>query len=148
LLRWRPWPEGAEEPASRRHGRTGEKAAAEALRRKGYKILLRNVLCRHGELDLVCRDGETLVFVEVKARTRGAWQRPAAAVDRRKRRRLWQCARDYLRELKNPEVAWRFDVVEVWLEADRPVEVQIHPHAFGADLKLWGPIADPLKSET
>ena len=68
--------------------RAGEKLACQFLRRSGYKILYRNFRGRTGgEIDVVCRDGDTLVFVEVKTRTREDFGRPFEAVDRDKRKR-------------------------------------------------------------
>lgn len=84
------------------------------LRAKGWKILRRNFRAAgRGEIDLVCRDGEILVFVEVKARAGEAFGRPAAAVDARRRRRLARAALEWLRLLDMPDVAFRFDVIEV-----------------------------------
>lgn len=79
--------------------------------------MTRNYRTRRGEIDLVFRDGPGLVFVEVKTRSVGGWGRPADAVGARKRRRLARCALDYLRELEEPRVSIRFDVVEVVMDA-------------------------------
>ncbi len=68
---------------------------------------------RIGEIDLVCRDREVLVFVEVKTRADEQFGRPAAAVDRAKRRRIVRAAIAWLRMLDMPDIAFRFDVVEV-----------------------------------
>jgi putative endonuclease len=95
-------------------GRRGEKLAARALRRRGRKVLYRNFrgpgAC---EIDLVCRHGDTLVFVEVKTRTREDFGRPLDAVDRKKRRRIFHGALAWLRMLDMPDLVFRFDVVEV-----------------------------------
>src|SRR5438094_10673207 len=69
-----------------RLGTRGEKLACTFLRRGGYKILYRNFRARHGgEVDIVCRDGDTLVFVVVKTRTREDFVRPVEAVNPAKR---------------------------------------------------------------
>ena len=68
---------------------------------------------------MVCRDRDCLVFVEVKTRSSEEWERPAAAVDRERRRRLTHAALDYLRLLRNPPVKIRFDIVEVLLNEGR-----------------------------
>ncbi len=68
--------------------------------------------------------------MEVKARGRGGWTRPAAAVNARKRLALTRCALDYLRQLKNPAVKMRFDVVEVLLEDSEVSEVRHLPNMF------------------
>ena len=76
------------------------------------------------------RDGDCLVFVEVKARTEGGWTRPAAAVNQRKRGLLGQAAKEYLRRLGNPETKFRFDIVEVLLLDGEVSEVRHLPNAF------------------
>ena len=82
-----------------------------ALRRRGLTFLTANFRSKRGEIDLVFRDGDCLVFVEVKTRSSEDWVRPAAAVNARKRRLLSQTALDYLRLLNNPPVKIRFDIV-------------------------------------
>src|SRR6266567_4555103 len=72
-----------------RRGAHGETLACRFLRRKGYKILYRNFKGHSGgEIDIVCRDNDTLVFVEVKTRTREDFGRPITAVDRQKQKRI------------------------------------------------------------
>jgi len=94
-------------------GLWGEHQAEAFLERKGYKILSRRFrLSARDELDLVARDGETLVFVEVKTRNTESFGRPMAAVDRNKRHYLSRAAVRYLRKLGRP-VNFRFDVIEV-----------------------------------
>ncbi|HIE10361.1 MAG TPA: YraN family protein [Kiritimatiellae bacterium] len=95
-------------------GRWGERVAERELRRKGLKIIGRRVrVGRRDELDLIARDGQVLVFVEVKARCDERFGRPIHAVDKAKRRLLSRAAARYLRSLKNPPRFIRFDVVEV-----------------------------------
>jgi putative endonuclease len=105
-----------------RHGRAGERAAKKHLQQQGLKFLTANFNSGRGEIDLVFRDADCLVFVEVKARISGGWTRPAAAVNARKRLALTRCAFDYLRLLKNPPIKIRFDVVEVLLEDSEVTE--------------------------
>ncbi len=88
------------------------------------KFLTANYRTTRGEIDLVFRDGDCLVFVEVKARSSEAWGRPSAAIKFRKRRALSRVALDYLRSLKQPRVKVRFDVVEVLLIGDGVREVR------------------------
>jgi putative endonuclease len=120
----------AELPRHLRNGRLGERAARRHLRRRGLKFLVANYRSRRGEIDLVCRDGACLVFVEVKTRSSEAWTRPASAVNARKRRRLSLAAMDYLRLLGNPAVPLRFDIVEVLLCDGAVREVRHLPNAF------------------
>lgn len=104
----------AKEPAHLAFGRKGEEAAARFLRASGFRILRRNFRTRGGEeIDLVCRDQDVLVFVEVKSRETEDFGRPLTAVDRKKRRLLVKAAMSWLRMLGMPDVAFRFDVVEV-----------------------------------
>src|SRR5882672_12931997 len=87
-----------------RLGARGEKLACAFLRRKGYRILYRNFRARHGgEVDIVCRDRDTLVFVEVKTRTREDFGRPVAAVDREKKKRVSRGGLNWLRMLDDPD---------------------------------------------
>ncbi|MGZ5567725.1 MAG: YraN family protein, partial [Limisphaerales bacterium] len=99
-----------------RHGRLGENAAKKYLRKQGLKFLTSNFKSKRGEIDLVFRDGDCLVFVEVKTRSSEDWTRPAAAVDFDKQRKLSLCGLDYLRLLRNPQIKFRFDIVEVLLD--------------------------------
>jgi putative endonuclease len=112
-----------------RRGRLGERAARSHLRRLGLKFLTANFRGR-GETDLIFRDGEVLVFVEVKTRSSEEWVRPARAVDRRKQRLLTQTALDYLRLLRYPSVSIRFDIVEVLLGDGRVREIRHLPNTF------------------
>ncbi|MCW5558521.1 MAG: YraN family protein, partial [Verrucomicrobiae bacterium] len=95
-------------PEHLRRGRLGEDAARGELVRSGMKFLAANFQSRHGEIDLILRDGDCLVFVEVKTRSSEEWARPAAAVNAAKRRRLSLTAEDYLRQLKDRRVKARF----------------------------------------
>lgn len=112
-----------------RRGRLGERAARSHLRRIGMKFLTANFRGR-GETDLVFRDGEVLVFVEVKTRSSEVWVRPAHAVNMRKQRLLTQTALDYLRLLRYPKVNVRFDIVEVLLADGKVREVRHLPNTF------------------
>jgi putative endonuclease len=91
-------------------GRAGEEAAAALLEAHGYRIVGRNVRLPGGEIDIIARDGETIVFVEVKARAGGTFGSAAGAVDARKRAKLRAIASDWL-QIAAPRAAARFDVV-------------------------------------
>ncbi len=103
-------------PLHLRYGQMGERAARKHLKKQGLKFLTANFRTPRGEIDLVFRDGDCLVFVEVKTRSSEEWTRPAAAVDQERRGRLTRAGLDYLRLLHNPQVKLRFDIVEVLLE--------------------------------
>jgi putative endonuclease len=114
-----------------RRGARGEKLACRFLRHRGYKILYRNFRGRRGgEIDIVCRDRDTLVFVEVKTRGREDFGRPVAAVDRRKQRRISQGGLAWLRLLDNPDILFRFDVVEVVISEQTGPRFELIQNAF------------------
>jgi putative endonuclease len=109
-------------PEHLRRGARGEKLASKFLRAHGYKVLHRNFKDRRGgEIDIVCRDGDTLVFVEVKTRGGEEFGRPLEAVGRQKQLRVSKGGLAWLRLLDNPDITFRFDVVEVvWPEEGQP----------------------------
>jgi putative endonuclease len=130
LSRWRSR-FSRSKPAHLRLGRQGEKLAARHLRRHGFKILYRNFRGRQGgEIDLIARDRDTLVFVEVKTRTREDFGRPLEAVDRQKERRISLGALAWLRLLGDPDILFRFDIVEVTLAEGRPPRTELVRNAF------------------
>ena len=101
------------------------------MRQNGYKILYRNFRGRSGgEIDLVCRDGDTLVFVEVKTRTREDFGRPFDAVGREKQKRISRGGLAWLRLLDNPEILFRFDVVEVIIAPEAKPRLELLRNAF------------------
>jgi len=103
-------------PEHLRRGERGEKLASRFLRSRGYKILYRNFKARGGgEIDLVCRDGDSLVFVEVKTRRDAAFGRPIDAIGKEKQLRISRGGLAWLRLLDNPDISFRFDVVEILL---------------------------------
>jgi len=121
---------GKVQPEHLRRGELGERAARKYLRRQGLKFLTANFRSDRGEIDLVLRDQDCLVFAEVKTRSSEEWTRPAAAVNAERRRRLSHCALDYLRLLKNPPIKIRFDIVEVLLAEGAVREVRHLPNTF------------------
>ena len=130
LEKLKMWFTGKEKPEHLRRGELGEHAAKKFLQRQGLKFLTANFRSARGEIDLIFRDGDCLVFVEVKTRSSEEWTRPAAAVDARKRRLLSQTALDYLKLLKNPPVKIRFDIVEVLLADGAVREIRHLPNTF------------------
>lgn len=117
-------------PVNLERGQLGERAAKTHLKKLGLKFLVANYSTERGEVDLIFRDRDCLVFVEVKTRSSESWTRPAAFVNKEKRRRLSKAALDYLRLLKNPEIKFRFDIVEVLLENGEVHEVRHLPNTF------------------
>ncbi len=131
--RVKSWWGGTEKPLHLRHGELGERAAKKHLRRQGLKFLTANFRTPRGEIDLIFRDVDCLVFVEVKTRSSEEWVRPAAAVNAERRRRLTRAALDYLRLLQNPPVKVRFDIVEVLLQDSAVREVRHLPNTFAME---------------
>lgn len=98
----------------REKGSYYEEKAAEYLRSRGYKILVRNFRCHMGEIDLVCREGRYLVFVEVKYRSSRGQGGAFMAVDARKQHKISQVAAYYLVKHRMPDTTpCRFDVVAI-----------------------------------
>lgn len=112
-------------------GQRGEDAAYFHLRNLGYTMVARNwrTARRRGELDLVGWEGGTLCFVEVKTRRSREVKPAEAAVDREKQRELAGMAREYLRRMPQG-TPFRFDVVSVYLEPDRPMEIEVFRDTF------------------
>jgi putative endonuclease len=123
------WNKG-EKPLHLRHGELGERAAKKQLKRQGLKFLTANFRTPRGEIDLIFRDGNCLVFVEVKTRSSEEWVRPATAVDKERRGRLTRAGLDYLRLIRNPEVKVRFDIVEVLLADGVVQQIRHLPNSF------------------
>ena len=128
--RWRS-AMGQSKAAHLERGATGEKLAARFLRAEGYKILHRNFRGRSGgEIDIICRDADTLVFVEVKTRSREDFGRPFEAIHADQQRRISRGALAWLRMLDNPEILFRFDVVEVIIAEGEKPRVELLRDAF------------------
>jgi putative endonuclease len=105
-------------------GRAAENLAAQFLARAGYRVVQRNLRIPGGEIDIVCRDGDTVVFVEVKARSTRRYGSALSAVDARKRATLRRLAADYM-QIAAPHARFRFDVLAV--DEGR---VTLHRNAF------------------
>jgi putative endonuclease len=109
-------------------GREGEEIARKYLEKRGYKIVGANYRTRYGEIDLIARDGATLVFIEVKTRTHEKFGAPHEALTPRKCHNIGRVALDYLLRHGGPEQAARFDVVSV--RPGEAVEVELVQNAF------------------
>jgi putative endonuclease len=112
-------------------GKIGEDLACLELERRGYAIVERRHRQRGGEIDIIARDGKTLVFVEVKTRDGRAFGAAAEGVTWQKRRRLVRLATEYVVQRRHEQCPCRFDVVAIHLEAGRPV-VEVFQSAFAA----------------
>mgnify|MGYP001004929930 CR=1 FL=1 len=115
--------------STRDKGRGGEDLALAHLQKKGYVILERNYRCRYGEIDLIAKDGPTMVFVEVKSRRSNIFGSPEEAVGIAKQKKLSTVALYYLMEKHLDDRCARFDVVTVMTAEEKP-EIRIIRDAF------------------
>lgn len=119
---WRRW-----------FGTRSERAAERFLKARKHRVLVRNWKCSLGELDLVTRDGDTLVFVEVRSTESGGTELPALSVDQQKQQRLTRLALFFMKRYGVSEVAARFDVVILaWPKGAKEPRIDYHPNAFPA----------------
>ncbi len=114
-------------------GTRQESRAAEYLETLGYQILERNFRCRFGEIDVIAKQGDTYVFIEVKYRTGRTAGDPASAVDGKKQKKISKTA-DYYRMLHRipGDMPCRFDVV-----AETPAEIRVYTNAFYYQGRGW-----------
>jgi putative endonuclease len=124
---------GRRQPAHLELGRRGEEAAFFYLRRHGYTIVARGWRSGKapGDLDLVAWDGTTLCFVEVKTRSSRSIATAESALDHDKTRALRRLARQYLLALPDAPDQVRFDVLSIYFQAHRPVDIELFRGAFG-----------------
>ncbi|MBI1314221.1 YraN family protein [bacterium] len=112
-------------------GDRGENEAAKFLKRKGYRILAKQFETRWGELDLICLDGDCIVFVEVKTRRSAATTQPGEAVDARKQAHLTKAAFYWLKQNNLLEHRARFDIVAiVWPDESKQPQIEHFENAF------------------
>lgn len=122
----------AQKDISRRHlltGAAGENHAVRYLQSLGYRIIQRNYRTRIGEIDIIAREGEVLVFVEVKTRTGQNFGLPQSAVDARKQFKITRVALTYLSEKKEHEASCRFDIVAVQ-KRGKDFQIELIRNAF------------------
>lgn len=120
---------------SRIIGNVGERAAAVYLKRKGYKIIERNYVAENNEIDIIAKNRDTVVFVEVKSRTLGRADRylprPAAAVTPEKQQGIIKTAAFYLAgNYKYKGLRVRFDVIEVYIKDGKPERINHLENTF------------------
>ncbi len=111
-------------------GRKGEDLAATLLERKGFRILARNYRQRSGEIDIIARDRDCVVFVEVKTRRSGSPYAPAEAVTRRKQLQVARVAQTYLTANGQQDSPSRFDVITVEMAIDGSHRIDHLANAF------------------
>jgi putative endonuclease len=103
--------------SKKQRGEAGEKLACSALKKKGYRIIERNYRCRYGEIDIIARHKDSLVFIEVRSKTGASFGSPEESITSAKKQRLVSTALDYLNAHGKPDENWRFDFVAVRFEA-------------------------------
>jgi putative endonuclease len=119
---WRRW-----------FGSRSERAALRYLKKLGYRVVARNYVCQHGELDIIALDGSCIVFVEVRSTERKSVENPAASVDTAKQQRLTNLALHFLQTKKLLNHPARFDVLAVsWPPGAKEPAVVHYPNAFEA----------------
>jgi putative endonuclease len=111
-------------------GLWGEDLAAEYLENKGYKVIERHFFFHHTEIDLVARDGNYLVFVEVKTRSSQYFGPPEEAITERKKGYLRRAAEGYLYLNNLNSLDCRFDVISICYRSDGPPEIEHFENAF------------------
>ena len=112
-----------------RLGKLGEDLAVKEIEHLGYKCVARNYRCPLGEVDLIARDRDTLVFIEIKTRKGRSLHYAKEAVDKKKRRKLSQVALFYMKANDCCDVKSRFDVVAVTLNGGEK-EIEVIQDAF------------------
>lgn len=100
-------------------GKLGEDIAAKYVERIGYEIIQRNFKCKQGEIDIIAKDGEEIVFIEVKTRLSMLYGQPKDAVDKRKKKYIYRSAEFYIYIRKLEKYPVRIDVIEVYKKQGR-----------------------------
>jgi putative endonuclease len=121
------------QPAAGALGDRGENAAASYLRGQGYRIILRNFRCELGEVDIIARKGDTLVFVEVKTRENDE-PTPEAQVNGVKQHQVTKAAKFYMSRYGTPRPPSRFDVIAVVWPTGREPQIRHVENAFEATI--------------
>ena len=119
------------ESPSQTLGILGEELAFQYLKKRGYKVLLRNYESPMGEIDLIAKDKGSLVFIEVKTRSSDVMGLPSESVTAMKRHQIRKSARYYVMRYGIHDVPCRFDVVSVILPKEGEASLEIIENAFG-----------------
>lgn len=119
-------------PLTRRErGALGEKIALDFLVERGFTILERNFRCREGEIDIIARQGDCLVFVEVRARSSPNMGTPEESITPAKGQRLVALAQTYLQSHENLPAQWRIDVIAIDMDRQgKPSRVELVENAI------------------
>ena len=95
-------------------GKTGEEIGTQYLINNGYKLIIRNFRCRQGEVDIIAKDKDEIVFIEVKTRRNTNYGYPIDAVDKRKQKHILNASKYYVYKNKLEKRKIRFDVIEIY----------------------------------
>jgi putative endonuclease len=115
-------------------GNLGEKLTLNHLKKKHHRILETNFRCFHGEIDIISRQKDTLVFTEVRTKTSLDFGTPEESITRTKRERMRACALYYLQTHKNPVKTWRIDVAAVEMDKNgKPLRLELIENAVGEE---------------
>ncbi len=114
---------------SQKFGQKGENIAAKALKKRGYRILEQNYRTPMGEIDIIAKDKDAIVFIEVKTRSSDNYGDPKWSVNRKKQMKISMSALNYLKEVKKSDAKARFDVVAITLR-DNMNRIEIVKNAF------------------
>lgn len=115
---------------SQQFGKKNELIAASFLKKKGYRILEQNYRTKNGEIDIIAKEKETIVFVEVKSGRTGFAGSPKWAVTFKKQRKISMVALYYLKMMKQSNHKARFDVVSIVPNKDNSVNIELLKNAF------------------
>ena len=110
-------------------GKKSESLAVDCLKKNGYKIIQQNYRTKVGEIDIIAKQGKSLVFIEVKARKSSRFGAPELAVTPKKQRKISMTALYYLKSTKQSNIKARFDVVAIKSTSNGP-DVKITKNAF------------------
>ncbi len=110
-------------------GKYGERIARKYLRKKGYLILENNYKCIYGEIDIIAKERDCIVFVEVKTRRKDYEIKPEDSIGVEKKRHLVKAAECYLNKIRNDSVNYRFDIVSIEFD-NQETEIYIINDAF------------------
>ncbi len=115
----------------KRIGEEGEEIAANYLEKQGYKILERNFRCKIGEIDIIARENNCLIFVEVKTKTGLGHGSPEEMVNRKKQEKIKRIAEFYLKEkdLEGEDLDWRIDVLAIEFEGEKLKNIDLIKNA-------------------
>lgn len=113
------------------YGKQGETIATHFLKRQGYTIIQRNYRAKTGEIDIIAKDGDVFVFVEVKSRLTDSYGSPKASITRNKQKKITRTAMYYMKEAQQSGAAARFDVVVLGGAGDY---IELIQNAFDAVL--------------